>query len=902
MADKNTARQTSLEESLCVDGYEEVETQTVEKECPEAQLELNAPAQKLWYHGRLDRQTAEERLLNNNEEGNYLIRESESKPGSFVLSYHGTNHLISHFRIISLCGNYYIGGRQFDSLSDLIGYYTAWSCLLKGEQLKYPVPPPQPVDDRRKVVALLSYRQLPDTDEISFEKGDLFVVCNELKDGWLWVTSLTGQSGLVPAALMENLDSSIDPVEALPYFHGNITKEIAVQRLQRAGEGSFLVRPSDNSPGDYVLFFLCDKEVLRYRIQNKTSFLWLGGRCFQSLQAIVERYTKEEIVDGYKLITPVHRNTLSSQQTNDIYASIPQSSGPNLLSSLDESQSLKGYLSKRSERTKRWKSMYFILNGTESHLLYFENEKRSKPKGLVEFNYSSLYPVHDSFFERPNCFQLVSEYNNNNNVQICYLCAENGDSAQKWYQELKNHCENTRKQKSVLKKFCSLTIKIIDAQRLQTKLFHHPYCCVSLDNVKVCRTQVSEDKQVFWGEEFLLDDIPTTTEKFSITVCNKGKRNSTDIAHVTVNLSELENTDMIEQKYMLQPCNSTYKGDLGTLRVKASYSQEIIMPQEEYTSLKELLLSDNFKHLIALAGYCQANEWIPLSKACLRIYRYERLENQVLNVLNDLEIEKEEEVSTLFRATSFTTTMMDQYMRMTCTPFVHAAVKNTVQKIMDSKQSCELDPAKMETPSEAKVNVDNLLHLLNETVEGIFKSTDSCPHNLRQICHHLQLQVTKRWPTDETVKTRVISGFIFLRLLCPAILNPKSFNLVAENPSEMSGRTLKLVAKVIQNLANLVDTGTKEVFMEVVKPFIKKNRDKMIMYLDELSNIQSVHPVKQENIPVDLARDLATVHQMAATHLQDLRKLSETQPCLRKLVAVTDMLTDHKSKYIEKNS
>ena len=42
-----------------------------------------------------------------------------------------------------MCGDYYIGGREFDSLSDLIGYYTSWSDLLKGERLQYPVPPPE---------------------------------------------------------------------------------------------------------------------------------------------------------------------------------------------------------------------------------------------------------------------------------------------------------------------------------------------------------------------------------------------------------------------------------------------------------------------------------------------------------------------------------------------------------------------------------------------------------------------------------------------------------------------------------------------------------------------------------------------------------------------------------------
>lgn len=42
-----------------------------------------------------------------------------------------------------MCGDFYIGGREFDSMSDLIGYYTMCSDLLKGERLLYPVAPPE---------------------------------------------------------------------------------------------------------------------------------------------------------------------------------------------------------------------------------------------------------------------------------------------------------------------------------------------------------------------------------------------------------------------------------------------------------------------------------------------------------------------------------------------------------------------------------------------------------------------------------------------------------------------------------------------------------------------------------------------------------------------------------------
>lgn len=44
-----------------------------------------------------------------------------------------------------------------------------------------------------------------------------------------------------------------------------------------------------------------------------------------------------------------------------------------------------------------------------------------------------------------------------------------------------------------------------------------------------------------------------------------------------------------------------------------------------------------------------------------------------------------------------------------------------------------------------------------------------------------------------------------------------------------------MVAKCLQNLANLIEFGGKEPYMEVVNPFILKNKERMVVYLDHLS-------------------------------------------------------------------
>lgn len=204
----------------------------------DSNISLTAPPQSQWYHGRLDRYTAEQRLQAAGGLGRYLVRESDRKPGSYVLSYLGHTG-INHFRVTAVCGDYYIGGRQFDSLSDLIGYYTGWSDLLKKERLIQPVPPPEPVNDKKRAIAVLPYVKMADTDELSFQKGDIFVVHNDMGDGWLWCTlHRTQESGLVFRELLEELDDNVDPNEIYPWFHGDISKEAAVEELAKSeGDG-----------------------------------------------------------------------------------------------------------------------------------------------------------------------------------------------------------------------------------------------------------------------------------------------------------------------------------------------------------------------------------------------------------------------------------------------------------------------------------------------------------------------------------------------------------------------------------------------------------------------------------------------------------------------------------------
>uniref|UniRef100_A0A8B9SZ03 Ras GTPase-activating protein 1 n=1 Tax=Anas platyrhynchos TaxID=8839 RepID=A0A8B9SZ03_ANAPL len=832
-----------------------------EYEEEEVAIPLNAPPTNQWYHGKLDRTIAEERLRQAGKPGSYLIRESDRRPGSFVLSFLSKTN-VNHFRIIAMCGDYYIGGRRFASLSDLIGYYSHVSCLLKGEKLLFPVAPPEPVEDRRRVRAILPYTKVPETDEISFLKGDMFIVHNELEDGWMWVTNLrTDEQGLIVEDLVEEVVSNF--IFKSLWFHGKISKQEAYNLLMTVGQVcSFLVRPSDNTPGDYSLYFRTSENIQRFKIcPTANNQFMMGGRYYNSIADIIEHYRKEQIVEGYYLKDPVpmqHQEQVLNDTVDgkEIYNTIRRKTKDAFYKNIVK----KGYLLKKS-KGKRWKNLYFILEGNDAQLIYFESEKRAtKPKGLIDLSVCSVYGVHDSLFGRPNCFQIVVQHFSEEHY-IFYFAGETPEQAQDWMKALQMFCSLRKTSPGTsnkrLRQVSSLILHVEEAHTLPVKHFTNPYCNIYLNSVQVAKTHIREGQNPVWSEEFVFDDLSSDINRFEISLSNKTKKS--------------KDPDIC--KYF---------------SVKVAY----------------LILQKELHVVYALSHVCGQDRTL-LAGILLKIFLHEKLESLLLRTLNDREISMEDEATTLFRATTLASTLMEQYMKATATRFVHHALKDSILKIMESKQSCELNPSKLEKNEDVNTNLAHLLSILSELVEKIFMAAEILPPTLRYIYGCLQKSVQSKWPANTTMRTRVVSGFVFLRLICPAILNPRMFNIISDSPSPTAARTLTLVAKSVQNLANLVEFGAKEPYMEGVNPFIKSNKHRMIMFLDELGNVPEL-PDTTEHSRTDLSRDLAALHEICVAHSDELRTLSNErgvmQHVLKKLLAITELLQQKQNQYSVSNN
>jgi len=81
------------------------------------------PTTERWFHGNLSGKEAERLILERGKNESFLVRESQSKPGDYVLTVR-TEDKVTHVMIRSTDGRFDVGGGEaFDSLSHLIEHY-----------------------------------------------------------------------------------------------------------------------------------------------------------------------------------------------------------------------------------------------------------------------------------------------------------------------------------------------------------------------------------------------------------------------------------------------------------------------------------------------------------------------------------------------------------------------------------------------------------------------------------------------------------------------------------------------------------------------------------------------------------------------------------------------------------
>eukprot|EP01132_Coremiostelium_polycephalum_P005419 gene5419-6758_t len=339
----------------------------------------------------------------------------------------------------------------------------------------------------------------------------------------------------------------------------------------------------------------------------------------------------------------------------------------------------------------------------------------------------------------------------------------------------------------------------------------------------------------------------------------------------------------------------TAENKFGDVRLKLKYSEEVVLPLESYSPLLEHLQEDDLRTIHLLGQVTKQRESV--SHNLIRVFEKTDKCIFLLKSLTEHEIDSTDNPDIIFRGNSLATKSFDLYMKLIGISYLSQTIGPLIKKIYSSKKSCEIDPTKLEKGEDIKKNCKNLMSWVKKMTTAIFSSVNNCPGPLREIFKAIQTKVLQRYPKDEVTRYTAVSGFIFLRFFCPAILAPKLFDLMPDHPGIKTTRSLILIAKTLQNLANLVEFGEyKEDFMRDMNKFVLDNMENMKQFINHLATVPNNCPLGELSTPISLEKELACLYRHLIKQKPEMieeveqKNLPKDKESLEKLLSILDQL------------
>lgn len=163
-----------------------------------------------------------------------------------------------------------------------------------------------------------------------------------------------------------------------------------------------------------------------------------------------------------------------------------------------------------------------------------------------------------------------------------------------------------------------------------------------------------------------------------------------------------------------------------------------------------------------------------------------------------------------------------------------------------------------------------LMEIATSFLETIIEGLDETPYGIRWICKQIRSLSKRKYPDaqDQTICT-LIGGFFFLRFINPAIVTPRSYMLIDGTPADHPRRTLTLIAKMLQNLANK-PSYAKEPYMAKLQPFVHQNKERVNKFMLDLCEVSDFYEsLEMDNYVALSKKDLElsiTLNEVYATH------------------------------------
>ncbi|CAL8107872.1 unnamed protein product [Calicophoron daubneyi] len=287
---------------------------------------------------------------------------------------------------------------------------------------------------------------------------------------------------------------------------------------------------------------------------------------------------------------------------------------------------------------------------------------------------------------------------------------------------------------------------------------------------------------------------------------------------------------------------------LPQIRLNVQYEAVDILPIDFYGDLKYFIREKYLPLIRFLEPRLKAKQKEELASCFVNIH--EKLPDfSIAQFIGDLlqeELKQNNAESMILRSNSLGSKAVECYIKLVGTEYLHKLLKGFIDHLLSSPEDFEIDPSRLAAQENSSSssgsslagqlerNQSALIRNMTAIWRKIETSEQSLPLEMRQVFCTMSRGLERNY--DSQAAAHLISSCLFLRFICPAIHGPVLFGLASSVPENgRISRNLTLVAKVLQNLANLSTFGEKEIHMKSLNRFVEQEIPAMLSFLRNIS-------------------------------------------------------------------